>query len=626
MPKSADFILNPNLTPVVLVEPYGVLFNPLITKLAADPMLQVVECVSAMDALAVIRLMSGCLLLLNVRASSGQNDIKQHLSLMRMLAPQIGKKSIRVLVTVEQDDEGDAGDRLSNAGAADVVQIPFNLKVLEFKIDRLLKMLAPAVPPETVGGSVQKGNGTAPAAPTQPLHAGVRLGPELSLERAEDYLFSLAGAGIRRTDDGWQVRLKGPRPEWGRWLSLSVDPGASSRWRWVAAGEVDPVADTREWIASGAKPEYRDSCWNFSGERPTLGFFIENELVGHKFAVGPKGAMIVAADSRASVQSAHASLGKAKVATQTVTKEVAPAVAVPASRSEEVIYVEALSIASDCWLLLGLKPKREGDRWSVPIVGPSARMGQWIEEGPAEGKDRRWVWIPRVGAGDDFVKEMGRWTFFGLAPVYRDGEWSFVSAVPLLAFESTTLPAVFKFSMREDGALLIARDSKNSVAALPAILNSIESPRVVQAPESSQPFVPRYSPLALAFLVSELLGKSDLDPKTQAFRYCSYLGASCGGARVELWVGKKSLENTAAWTCAGASHADAAVLGEVARGKVGRTTYEGLPVLVVSAEAGLAGNPGALVLQGEKVGALDLKYQQAMIRVAFGILRGLAAA
>jgi hypothetical protein len=614
--------------------------------------LQLVECVSTMDAISVVRRVNHCLVLVFARTA---HDVAQHLTLLKMIQPQIQSKTVRVIMTAALQNE-ELIERLTYSGCTEILPDNTPVKALLFKIDRHIKSLPRMQAPEA---SAKPGSELADTTAPQP---GVRLCEEVG-QPADIWL--LAGGGARKSAGRWSIRLKGPKPEQGHWSTVD----GRGVWRW-AFDDGSFAAEKGSWVFRGARPELDNGFWVFTGPEPQLCFEADSAVLGAKFDLNAKGSLVIAKDSSAARDFLGAAGARAK------------AVVPP------VVYVDALTLKSDFWLLQKLEPKRVTDRWLVRLIGPGPAAGRWLPQAKVRGvsaevqlEEQWWQWTPTPGEGQMFMKEAGSWLFYGLQPNIFDGFWSFISSQPELAFYESDKSLGSKISVREtDGALLLARDSAAAVRAITLIkasfdkmelqaerlnaeaaarpkevrpmvrvlgpsesapvipkevtasvpaevprhdLRKVSIPAQPERPEVAEPaeearFVPKLSALALGVLASELSARRGMSAGEIARRYCGFVSNSLFGLRAELWACAPG----SAWSCAGTSDSDAGKYVEAIRSeKSGWFELNGEIVQVVPV---LAADEviGALVIGGDdRVSKITSRYSLAAAQMMFGVLK-----
>ena len=145
---------------------------------------------------------------------------------------------------------------------------------------------------------------------------------------------------------------------------------------------------------------------------------------------------------------------------------------------------------------------------------------------------------------------------------------------------------------------------ETQVQAAP-VEHASEGPRKIRAP---RPPGPSLSPLALAFLISELMTRSDLDGRRILSRYCEYVSASCGGLRVEAWV-----KRDGHWACLASSDRGEGQMGTVIDG-----SHEASDL---SHAVGRIGEMGAMVFGGPGAELVSPQYAQAVARMAAGVFK-----
>lgn len=143
-----------------------------------------------------------------------------------------------------------------------------------------------------------------------------------------------------------------------------------------------------------------------------------------------------------------------------------------------------------------------------------------------------------------------------------------------------------------------------------------------QALKSTTPREPTISPVAMAFLVSEILSRKDRGVQWVASRFCEYLSESCGGVGVELWV-----TNGGNWHCASIRgdltpkyQSVAQQAEEIAKLPVRLRARVGSNDVAFTAVTTSAGQwLGTLILAGKDAHQIPLEYLSLIGRVAAGI-------
>jgi hypothetical protein len=131
-------------------------------------------------------------------------------------------------------------------------------------------------------------------------------------------------------------------------------------------------------------------------------------------------------------------------------------------------------------------------------------------------------------------------------------------------------------------------------------------------------FAPELSPLALAFLASELMGKRGMPAQEMARRYCSFVSASLRGLHAELWVCRAGAQ----WSCQGVTENTSVRYAEAIRGhQNGWADLEGEVVHVVPIQFG-GQTLGALAIGGDaRVRKIAPKYAIAAARMMVGLMK-----
>lgn len=144
----------------------------------------------------------------------------------------------------------------------------------------------------------------------------------------------------------------------------------------------------------------------------------------------------------------------------------------------KVVQRQPLRLLSDFWLQKDGSIKFFWGRWSVVLVGPSPRIGTWQEvEEESKGEERVWKWTPSKGGSKTFLRDDGSWFYVGMRPDFREDKWNFSGKNSRLSFKKAdATESAVKFEMDQATKnLLIAKDSPQGEAFLPAIVASIEA-------------------------------------------------------------------------------------------------------------------------------------------------------
>ncbi len=211
------------------------------------------------------------------------------------------------------------------------------------------------------------------------------------------------------------------------------------------------------------------------------------------------------------------------------------------------------------------------------------------------------------------------------APPFRARTDLAAVQAPALAEDTSLDDLEDEAPVAEAGDEAVSAASVDEEPAQEVEKSTAELPSGPQSVAATQPPGPTLSPLALAFLLSELMNREGVDISWMSHRYCTYLSASCGGLRAELWV---CGANGKAWSCAGTPDQEAGWWEGPASGAAGLSQAktaagDSVPVLVTQIRAGTSAPLGALVLSGQGAEKVDPKYAQAAVRMAYGMLLSL---
>ena len=386
----------------------------------------------------------------------------------------------------------------------------------------------------------------------------------------------------------WLMKFEGPTPSDGRWVQTENELGEGA-WRWkptTSFGE-SLIKEEGAWVFKGLEPRYQDGTWVFTSKHPELAFYFEGESYGAKIACDEMGVLRVAWDSETAK----------KVQIEAETSQIEKSTSLSNSQvpteftATETAFrtVDSLAIESDCWLMGTLSPRWINNRWLTHLRGPGPGTGNWVRFETLRS-DEAWEWVPSDPTQDRFIREEGSWIFFGQKPKFESGDWIFYSTHSELSFYFQGENFGSKLSMDASGILLYAKDSESAIAKILDIEKSAEGvletntnrahreeifaaevaekelnstpdllsePIVATASEyrpQAQAEVAAFvkleplGPVALAFLMSELVRSKGFSPQTIAQKFCFYLSSATKKRDVEVWV-----RNQSSWKL-GATH------------------------------------------------------------------------
>jgi hypothetical protein len=143
-------------------------------------------------------------------------------------------------------------------------------------------------------------------------------------------------------------------------------------------------------------------------------------------------------------------------------------------------------------------------------------------------------------------------------------------------------------------------------------------PKGITLRPGADPAAPIISPLALAFLVSELMRKREIERPEIGRRYCAYVSSSCAGLRTEIWIARTS--KGGAWECV------ATVDGGPGRCRAAVEAGEGMqtlgeePVRVATLRDETGQLIGAFAIGGRGAERMKPEYAQASAQMAYGLM------
>ncbi|HUP57866.1 MAG TPA: hypothetical protein VM598_10470 [Bdellovibrionota bacterium] len=501
------------------MRPYGRAYEGAIVRLTRDKGVQLHECDSIAEAVALVRKLNGTVLLCH---SSDNDEFVRQVTLLKLLAKQTRLRTCRVITTTSVKHES-VVQTLTFYGATDALQEPVNEKALLFKLERQIRSVAQAKA-KLARQKAKTEAADAPASSSEDRDAKQGLpDPRAASSRQESTGASarrpklLRGEPIpvqsdfwltdevetKRIRDRWLLRLIGPSPDLGKWMRA---PGAAARrggrrlWQWIP-NEPEGRAlykEPGEWFFRGQRPEFQEMEWLFVGADPELYFAHSEKPLASKFKTNDRGDLVVARDSPASAEllplireslwsmnrklrhlkpdedetASDAEKGKQRRESGVAASDRLEEPEREVERELSFRLVDPLSMQADCWILHERKPKRVANRWVVKLMGPTPAHGRWV---PATASETVWRWIPHDRDEDPFIREQGEWIFKGYGPKFQEDVWLFVADRPDLSFVHERSPKGAKLSTDDDGNLVVAQDSNQAKALKPLIRDSLRT-------------------------------------------------------------------------------------------------------------------------------------------------------
>ena len=143
----------------------------------------------------------------------------------------------------------------------------------------------------------------------------------------------------------------------------------------------------------------------------------------------------------------------------------------------EIVWENAAENANDVWLINSKKDVRcVLGRWLVHMVGPGPSVGTFEPSTLTFEGEKGWEWQLRKGKGESFIKDDGKWVFFGRQPefLWQKNMWSFVSNHPTLGFYVGKEVSFYRMVCEKGNKLIINENSARAKALLPSIKETIE--------------------------------------------------------------------------------------------------------------------------------------------------------
>ncbi len=251
---------------------FSVPFRALSAALELGTVYQSTGLATAADAIAHLEGLEACLVIVSV---SSREDLAQLAEVHRVIADPKRGKCVKFLVVPRM---GGAFDKaMLKLGITDFIEVSSSPKGLRSKLDFWLKSLRAQV----LARGLETSLGPGPREVQGPSHGEVIWEPGISFP--ED-IWTIGDAGdVKRVQNSWCVRLKGPAAEAADW----IDAGLKGQWKLSStrpeAAELPPRG---AWFFWGSqKPVFlvEERVWVFRSEEMTLGYVIGGEVQFSRF-------------------------------------------------------------------------------------------------------------------------------------------------------------------------------------------------------------------------------------------------------------------------------------------------------------------------------------------------------
>lgn len=496
MPKSAEFILDPEKIQVLVVEPYGPSFAGLISKLNQNPQIQIVECRDLSDGSATARQFGTCIFLGHI---PNPKSVDTTLAALKQMASPIRQKKIRTIYTTKVKNAV-VHEVLTAQGCTDVIDEPINERQMIFKIEKHIKALQalkPKAATQTQQGT-QKADGKGEQKKAV-LGTGKKAQVHLvdPLEISSD-CWLLSKTQPNKVSCRWNLQLEGPSSKLGKWEKIKGTEGANEQWRWTPNDLANDPAHkiAGAWVLKGKRPEFQNGTWNFSGPLLELVFVHEGKVLASKVITNSRGDLMIAKDSLlaqdhlliygqlSTMASSKKRGGDGEGRKEKDGKNDASSLRRRRERAEEVTssedekkaavkLVDPCALKSDFWLVHPTKPSRANRRWIFRLYGPGPAAGHWEELDTGDSSDQYWKWVPTDPKATPFLKEKGTWVFKGLLPKFSEDSWLFVGRKPELSFYEDKKKLGTRVAVENTVTLLLCKNSDAAHAFVPEIQKSL---------------------------------------------------------------------------------------------------------------------------------------------------------
>ncbi len=288
---SAEIIIRPGVVPVLILEPLGPVYSKVIQRLKGMPTVQAIVCVSPEHAVSLVERAGPCVI---VCYAGTQEQLVKHITMLKLLKGKLSSGQIRVILTTLFKQKA-LEEKLKAFGFSEIIPEPVEERLLAARIDRSARTLPVSL---EVKKPQEK---TAVESVASSSHEGhhsheIRMVSPLTLE-SDFWLFQ--NEGTRAVMDQWTIRLKGPGPGIGSWVSIQGETKGIEQWKWVpkSSASQEFMKGGGVWIFKGQAPRFENSCWTFVSKNPSLTYYVGEKALGSKVSMDPSGDLLVTYDS-----------------------------------------------------------------------------------------------------------------------------------------------------------------------------------------------------------------------------------------------------------------------------------------------------------------------------------------
>ncbi len=527
---------------VVFIRPFSVTFESLIEKLSNDDKVELFQCDTAAEAVATLINARGGILLAHALDAE---HIRIFFAMTRSLQNEIQKKTVRLILTSKLR-LGQLFSKLENTGIIEILEEPVLEKSLQFKIARhvrVLEFIQEAKSSKTQNEPAAKFEHAAKTRPQlSQIGSKKKKAPPLAefLTKLVDPLhlesdcWLLTRGSAKHVAGRWIVRLLGPGPSIGTWEPLVIENQTDSHWQWTPANPTQDsfIKEEGAWIFRGQKPEFMTDIWLFMGVSLDLSFFYEGRCFGSKLKSAPNGDLLIAQDSDQGL-------------TQIPTIDATLPHAIRVHTQNKVTPPLRRTAPETPPPMLTPKTKTEIKPATSPSVNPPNVAAASVPTASSASPSAPSLIAPAKNKVPQVTQKPQ------LMPAFeKKNEESAVPLAPPLnslpenkdpELETRSVPTPTLADLAPQNPLPVPPILNSSLSAPEPLSNDsvAESPSEPELPPPVQAKDPgrwsKMSPLALAFLVSEMISRRDRGLAEISRRYCAYLATALGDPRVELW-------------------------------------------------------------------------------------------